>query len=84
MPARHGQSPRLQEDAAGLRACLGRPALHPASAVTAKRTDLSAARLAAARVTMEGLHEDRREREARLRSRLDLCDRLARLVAPAL
>ena len=58
-----------------LRARLGRPAVHPASAVIAKRADLSIARLAAARVTLEGLHEDRREREARLRSMLDLCGR---------
>ncbi len=64
-----------QEEAASLRARLGRPAAHPASAVTAKRADLSAVRLAAARVMLEGLHEDRREREARLRSMLDLCDR---------
>ena len=64
---------RLQEGAAALRARLGRPALHPAGAVSAKRADLSAVRLAAARVTLEGLHEDRREREARLRSMLDLC-----------
>jgi hypothetical protein len=60
---------RLQEEAAALRVRLGRPALHPGGAASAKRADLSAA----ARVTLEGLHEDRREREARLRSMLDLC-----------
>ena len=34
-------SASMQEEAAALRASLGRPALHPASAVTAKRADLS-------------------------------------------